>query len=99
MKDTHDHNCFPSRLVEDKIVPEARNWPGADPDKLAEAALGPDVGTLGNELEGFFRRGQQPVSRWEVVPRDIAPVVFKVEPGARLDEVSHRRREPFLCSP
>jgi hypothetical protein len=26
-------------------------------------------------------------------------VAFKVEPGASLDEVIHRRREPFLCSP
>ncbi|MCX6917656.1 MAG: hypothetical protein NT167_32245, partial [Verrucomicrobia bacterium] len=71
MKDTHDHHCLPSRLVEDKIVPEARNWPGPDPNKLAEAALGADVGALGNELEGFFRCVQQPVSRREVVPRDI----------------------------
>jgi len=28
----------------------------------------------------------------------MAPVLFKVEPGAGFDEIIHRRREPFLCS-
>jgi hypothetical protein len=26
-------------------------------------------------------------------------VALQIEPGARLDEVIHRRRAPFLCSP
>ena len=99
MKDARNHNRLAPRLVEDQIVPEAGHRPGAHADKLAKAALGADVGVFGNELESLFRRVQQPVSRWQVVARDMPPVVFQIEPGARLDEVIHRRREPFLCSP
>jgi hypothetical protein len=83
----------------DKVVPEARNWQGAPPDNLTEAALGADAGALGKELESLFRSVQQPVSRRKVVPRGIAPVTLKVASGARLDDVIHRRREPPLCSP
>ena len=99
MKDAQDHNHIAARLVENQVIPEACHRPGADADKFAKAALGADVGGFGNKFESFFRRLQQPVRGWQVVARDIAPVAFKVEPGASLDEVIHRRREPFLCSP
>ena len=39
MKDAHDDDCLAPRLVKDQIILEARNRTGADPDKLAEAAL------------------------------------------------------------
>jgi hypothetical protein len=98
MKDAHNHNRLAPRLIEDQIVPEARHCPGAHAGKLPKAALGTDVGVLGNEFESFLRGVQQPVSRRDVVARDIPSVALKVEPGARLDKVIHRRREPFLCS-
>jgi hypothetical protein len=49
----------------------------------------------------FFLSGLQSIaiSRWQVVARDIPPVALQIEPGARLDEVIHWRRAPFLCSP
>src|SRR6266516_1218722 len=99
MKDSHNHNRLAPRLVEDKVVPEPRHRPRPNADKLAEAALGTNLVVLGNDFESFFRRVEQPVGRKRVVTRDIPPVAFQVEPGARLDQVIHRRREPFLCSP
>ncbi len=38
---------------------------------------------------------QQPVSRLEVVARDVPPVFFQIEASERLDDVIHRRRKPF----
>jgi hypothetical protein len=86
-------------LVEDQIVPEAGHGPGTHASQLAEAALGAKAGVLGNELEGFLCRVEQPVGCRGVVARDVAPMTFKVEPGARFDQIIHLRREPFLCSP
>ena len=98
MYDTSDNDFVATCFVEDEIVVEAFDLTGTDSNELAEAPLRADFWIRCYCGECLLGGRKQPICSILIVSCNPMPVLLEIESSARLDDVVHRRREPFFFS-